>query len=72
MRTEMDPDPKGDRRKLEVAYADPGNLDRARMFQGTDWEFTKPRPKDIIGVLASVAGCFVVIGFLLWLAGIGG
>lgn len=72
MRTEVDPDPEVDRKKLEAAYADPENLDRVRLFPGTDWEFTKPRPMDIIGFLASVAVCFVMIGFLLWLAGIGG
>ena len=72
MRTEVDPDPEVDKKKLEAAYADPASLESVRMFPGTDWEFAKPRPKDIIGFLISVAVCGLVIGLLVWLAGIGG
>ena len=72
MRTEVDPDPEVDKKNLEVAYADPKSLESVRLFPGTDWEFAKPRPKDIIGFLISVGVCGLVIGLLVWLAGIGG
>ena len=73
MRTEVDPDPVVDKKKLEASYADPEKiLNSVRMFPGTDWEFAKPRPKDIIGFLISVAVCGLVIGLMVWLAGIGG
>ena len=73
MRTEVDPDPVLDKQKLEAAYADPEKvLNSVRLFPGTDWEFAKPRSKDIIGFLVSVVVCILMIGLLVWLAGIGG
>ncbi len=73
MRTEVDPDPEADKKKLEAAYADPEKvLNSVRLFPGTDWEFAKPRPKDIIGFLISVAVCGLIVGLMVWLAGIGG
>ena len=71
MRTVVDPDPEVDREKLNAAYADPKFLEDRRLFPGTDWEFVKPRPVDVIGFLVSVAICFLIIGLLVWLAGIG-
>ena len=73
MRTEVNPDPEVDKQNLAAAYADPEKcLNSVRMFPGTDWEFAKPRREDIIGFLISVAVCGLVIGLLVWLAGIGG
>jgi SSS family solute:Na+ symporter len=72
MNTEVDADPAADQSKLEAAYAAPDQFDRLKLFPGTDLEFTRPRPKDWIGFLASVGVCFVIVGMLVWLAGIGG
>ena len=71
MKTEVDPDPKKDHAELEKSYADPARFDSRRLLPGTDFEMMRPRPKDIIGFLAAVGVCFVVIGILVWLAGIG-
>ncbi|MFK5921875.1 MAG: sodium:solute symporter family protein [Verrucomicrobiota bacterium] len=72
MRTEVDPDPQVDREKLEAAYADPKALEHLRLFPGSDWEFARPRKKDIVGFLVSVLVCVLMIGLMVWLAGIGG
>jgi len=71
MKTEVKPDPGEDLTELEKSYADPTRFDSRRIFPGGDLEFMWPRPRDIIGFLAAVAVCFLVIAFLLWLAGIG-
>ncbi len=71
MNTVVHPDPETDRRNLEAAYADPGQFDDTKIFPGTDWEFSRPKAKDIIGFLAAVGVCAVVIGLLIWLVGIG-
>lgn len=72
MRTEVDPDPVADKKKLEAAYADPKALEHLRLFPGSDWEFARPRRKDIVGFLVSVLVCVLMIGLMVWLAGIGG
>ncbi|MDF1815817.1 MAG: sodium:solute symporter family protein [Verrucomicrobiales bacterium] len=71
MKTEVLADPEKDRAELEKSYANPTRFDDRRLLPDTDWEFMKPKPKDIIGFLASVGICFLVIGLLIWLAGIG-
>lgn len=71
MRTVVHPDPETDRKNLEAAYADPASAQRPKLFPNSDWEFVKPRAVDIVGFLVSVAICFVIIGLLAWLAGIG-
>jgi solute:Na+ symporter, SSS family len=71
MRTEVDPDPATDRRKMEAAYADPKAWESQRLFPKTDWVFVRPSAKDITGFVVSVAVCFLIIGLLAWLAGIG-
>jgi SSS family solute:Na+ symporter len=71
MRTVVDPDPEKDRLKLEASYANPEVLAERKIFPKSDWEFTKPRPMDWMGFLVAVAICFVIIGLLVWLAGIG-
>ncbi|MCF6313298.1 MAG: sodium:solute symporter family protein [Verrucomicrobiales bacterium] len=72
MRTEVDPDPQVDQKKLAAAYADPKSLEHLRWFPGSDWEFGKPSRKDSVGFLVSVGVCALVIGLMVWLAGIGG
>jgi SSS family solute:Na+ symporter len=71
MKTEVDPDPHKDREKLAAAYANPKMYEHRRLFPGTSLEFLKPRAKDIIGFLISVAVCGVMIGLLVALASIG-
>lgn len=72
MKTEVDPDPEVDQSNLQASYADPKRFESQRLFPGTDIEAMKPRKSDVVGFLVSVAVCFVVIAFLVWLAGIGG
>ncbi|MDA1065279.1 MAG: sodium:solute symporter family protein [Verrucomicrobia bacterium] len=71
MKTEVDPDHHLDRQNLEKSYQNPDRFNDRLLFPGTEFEFVKPRPKDYIGFLASVAVCFVMVGILLWLASIG-
>jgi SSS family solute:Na+ symporter len=71
MRTVVHPDPETDRQQLEAAYANPEHYERRKLFPKSDWEFTIPRPVDVIGFLVSVAICFVIVALLAWLAGIG-
>lgn len=71
MKTEVDPDHDKDEAALKESYANPTRFDSRRLLPGTDWEFMKPKPKDIIGFLISVGVCFLVIQLLMWLAGIG-
>lgn len=71
MRTIVHPDPETDRQRLEAAYANPDHYERRKLFPNTDWEFTVPRPIDVIGFVVSVVICFVIIALLAWLAGIG-
>ncbi len=71
MKTEVDPDPEVDQRNLEASYRDPKRFEAKRLFPGTDIEALEPRKSDVVGFLISVAVCFVMIGLLVWLAGIG-
>ncbi len=71
MKTEVNRDPNVDLRNLEKSYSQPGRFESQRLFPGTDWEFTKPRPKDWIGFLVSIGVCYLVVQLLVWLAGIG-
>ena len=71
MKTEVDPDPERDRASLAESYANPTRFDDRRLLPGTDWEFMRPKTRDVIGFLIAVAVCFVVIGFLMWLANLG-
>lgn len=72
MKTEVHPDPEVDRRNLEAAYQDPKQFEDKRLFPGTDIEALRPRKSDVLGFLAAVVACVVIIGLLVWLAGIGG
>ncbi|MAS96636.1 MAG: hypothetical protein CMO55_25890 [Verrucomicrobiales bacterium] len=71
MKTVVKADHLEDVAELERSYADPSQFESRKLFPGSSLEFTRPRPKDILGFLAAVAVCFVVVGFLVWLAGIG-
>jgi SSS family solute:Na+ symporter len=71
MNTPVDPDPEVDRQKLEAAYASPASTESRKIFPGSDWEFVRPTSTDWIGFLVSCLVCFLIIGLLTWLAGIG-
>ncbi len=71
MKTEVDPNPEADRRKMQESYDNPKRFESRRLFPGTEWEFLKPRTKDVVGFAASVAVCGIIIGLLVWIAGIG-
>ena len=71
MKTEVDPDPEKDAAKLADSYANPTRFDDRRLLPGTDWEFMKPSSKDMLGFLVSVVACFVILGLLIGIAGIG-
>ena len=71
MKTPVDPDPEADRKNLEESYRNPKRYESKRLFPGTNFEMLKPTAMDIIGFLASVGVCFLIIRLLMWLAGIG-
>ena len=71
MKTAVDPNPEQDRQNLEESYANPTRFDDRRLLPGTDIELMRPTTKDIGGFLISVVACGVIIGVLVWLAGIG-
>ncbi|MEC9093723.1 MAG: sodium:solute symporter family protein [Planctomycetota bacterium] len=71
MKTEVDPNPDTDRQNLEVSYQNPKRFEDQRLFPGTDFEALKPRRSDVLGFFGAVAACLIVIGLLVWLAGLG-
>ena len=71
LKTEVDPDPMRDREKLEQSYKNPSQFEDIRMFPGTDFEFIRPRRKDIVGFTGSVVLCGVIVLLLLGLVSIG-
>ncbi|MEM7011431.1 MAG: sodium:solute symporter family protein [Verrucomicrobiota bacterium] len=71
MKTEVDPDPAADEANLRVSHDNPSRFDDRKIFKKGDLEFVVPRPKDIIGFVAAVIVCFLVIGLLIGLANIG-
>ena len=72
MKTSVDPDAEKDKLKLEAVYADNSLVERENLFPNTQLEIQKPTFADIAGFVVSVVICFVIIGFVFWLAGLGG
>lgn len=72
MKTEVDPDPEIDRKNLEESYRNPKRFESQRLLPGTQIEALRPRKSDLVGFAISVIVCLVIIGLLMWLAGIGG
>ena len=70
MNTPVLADPAADRARLEQAYENPPTT--RKIFPESDWEFTWPTPRDVIGFSLACAACAVIIGLLSWLAGLGG
>ncbi len=71
MKTEVVPDPELDRQELEKSYAQPARFNDRLLFPNTQLEFVRFRLKDVLGVLGAFAICFLIIGLLVWLAGLG-
>jgi SSS family solute:Na+ symporter len=72
MKTPVLADPDADRKALQQAYATPISTEMRKLFPGSDWEFVRPTTKDLVGFFASCVACFLIVGLLIWLAGIGG
>lgn len=71
MNTPVVADPQEDARVLKEAYADPAGTAGRKIFPGTDLEFVRPTVKDVVGFIACCLVCVVIIGLLIWLAGVG-
>ena len=71
MNTPVRADPQADSEALEAAYLDPSSTTGRKLFPESDWEFVRPTKTDVSGFLISCIVCGLVIGLLLWLAGIG-
>ncbi|TWU65245.1 Sodium/glucose cotransporter [Crateriforma conspicua] len=71
MNTPVDPDPLADAQRLAAAYSDPDATGGNKLFPGSQWEFVRPSKIDVLGFVASVGICFLVISLLVWLAGLG-
>ncbi len=68
MRTPVEPDPAADKAALQESYANPSRFDDKKLFPGTNFEFNKPTLADIVGFLVSLAVCFLILWFAVWLA----
>ena len=71
MRTPVRADPEEDRRAIAHARRSPVSTQTRKIFRGSNLEFYWPSTKDWVGFLAAIAVCVVIIGLLVWLAGIG-
>ena len=71
MNTPVRSDPEADSEALEAAYLDPSSTTGRKLFPKSDWEFVRPTKMDVTGFVISCIVCGLVIGLLLWLAGIG-
>ena len=71
MKTPVNPDPEQDDSELEKSYADPSRFDQNKLFPDTNLEIQRPTRYDFLGFLACFAICFVIIGLVLFVAGIG-
>ena len=71
MNTPVRSDPQADSEALEAAYLDPSSTTGRKLFPKSDWEFVRPTKMDVTGFVISCIVCGLVIGLLLWLAGIG-
>ncbi len=71
MKTPVNPNPEEDKAEMEKSYADPSRFDDTRMFPNTQLEVTRPTKQDFWGFLICFAICFVIIGMIVLVAGIG-
>ncbi|MCP4282914.1 MAG: hypothetical protein GY792_00440 [Gammaproteobacteria bacterium] len=71
MRTPVQFGPEEDQRQLQLAYENPAELDRHKLFPGTDLEITKPTLTDILGFIVCLGICFAFVRFAVWITSIG-
>ncbi len=71
MRTPVQYGPEEDQRQLQLAYENPAELDRHKLFPGTDLEITKPTLTDILGFIVCLGICFAFVRFAVWITSIG-
>ena len=71
MKTPVDSDPERDELELEKSYANPTRFDQNKLFPNTNLEVQRPTRYDLLGFFTCVALCFIIIGLVLLVAGIG-
>jgi SSS family solute:Na+ symporter len=71
MKTPVDPNHKVDKANLAAAYQAPQEMEKRKLFPGTDFEFQKPTLVDVAGFVICVAVCFAIIGLAVLAANIG-
>jgi SSS family solute:Na+ symporter len=71
MKTPVTPDHQQDEKNLVSAYADPAALENKKLFPGSDFEFQKPSLTDVLGFIACLIACFLIIAAAAWATGIG-
>ena len=64
-RTPVPPDAKDEEAELAESFRDTSRFDHLIMFPNTDWEFTRPSLRDLIGFTACWAGVVLVL-LALW------
>lgn len=71
MKTPVDPNPARDAAELEKSYAMPDRFKHRKLFKHPDIEIQRPTSTDFWGFLACFAVCFLVIGLIALVAGLG-
>ncbi len=71
MKTPVVPDPEQDAKEVERALSNTSQLEKGKLFPGSDLEFCRPSLKDIGGFVGTFALCFMIIGLAVWIATIG-
>ena len=71
MKTPVNPDPEQDAKEIEASYANPARFDDKKLFPESQWEMQRPTRTDVVGFIVCFALCFVIIGLVLLIAGIG-
>ena len=71
MKTPVIPDHDKDAAEMEKSYANPDRFNDRKLFKHPDFEFQRPTPTDFWGFLACFGVCFLIIGLILIVAGIG-
>jgi hypothetical protein len=66
MKTPVEPDAALDAAAMDETRRDPGRFDAAKIFPGSDWEFTKWNRVDAVGFLACLGISLSIVG-LFWL-----
>ena len=71
MKTPVVSDPEADERALVAARQNLPELEKRKLFPGSDLEFSRPSWKDIGGFVGTFVLCFLVVGLAFWITTIG-